>query len=540
MATPITVNLTDAGKAWKEIQNAIRKTLKINDATLQSQAQQDLQMQASAVNDGTVLEMTSSQLNGPVTGYQIPTTAELFGPLRTIMQQPGNFPCGSSNPFAGEAYIAPPASSPPSSPPLDPQFCYVIQRLMYLVLKPVFDKTLKPYHNYDNPMLEDEALGQLEKAIVSNIDNNLNTTDMLTALNNAMVVQNTPSSPPSTLLIQPALSSTLSAQVKAWLQQTSNDTVIDGIAEQYVAALTDDDSTVFPPAAGETFLENLSTLLYSNINTELRKTNGGNSQSSTSSDADSSSKTDLQTTLLIQPNVQAGINDTIMQQLAGVGQQGMLLADVYDLETALGFQQYTTAVINSLPGYLANLNSASTTATQLAQTFNAVALVIDNFAGTWLVAEDIVNQNAQLSAGSQSGSNINIQLQQAYNGTKSPYTVDYLNSISSKQESQGILVNVEDYFTNITVQLAGLNYFGQSALVQQPTQTEVNTLVSSISDQVASDIAAIQQSLKDYATNLKNWVSTNEVVTSNALTLEQMNEVSPSIQSLVKNTTPQV
>lgn len=551
MATPITLNLTDGSKAWKEIQSAIRKTLQINNASLQSQAQQDLQTQATAVSDGTVLEMTSSQLNGPVTGFQIPTVNELFAPLRTIVQQPDYFPCGPSNPFVGTPYVAPPTSSssppsgsPPSSPPLDPQFCYVIQRLMYLALQPEFANTLKPYKNYEDATLEDEALGQLEKAIVADIDNSFTTADMLNALSKAWQVQTNPTSPPTTLMIQPAISVSLYNQVQAWLKDVSNDTEISDTAAVYISTLTGENSTVFPPPTGKTFLENLSNLLYANINTQLRKTvaastNNPQSPTDATNVATSAVISDTQSVINIQPNVQKGIQETIMQQLAGVGQQGMLLADIYDLETALGLQQYSTSLIGSLPTYVANLSTASAQATALAQGFNSAELAIDNFSGAWSTAYDIINQNAQLSSGTGGQNNINIQLQNAYNGTKSPYSKDYLDSVVGSQGSQGILVNVEDYFTNISVQLAGLNFYAQSVLVQQPTQGQVNTLVSSISDQVTTDIAAVQQSLTTYASNLKSWISTEEVVESHGLTLAQMNQVSPDIETIVKNTTPE-
>ncbi len=533
MATPTTVSLTSQKTAWGVIQRAIRNTLSTNSTALQNQAKQDLQTQAAAVTDSAALQLVSDQLNGPVTGYKIPTEFELYVPLRAIMQQSSMYPC-ANDPFNGDKEPYNPLAnltltlqgSPASSPPTDPHFNYVVQRLMYLSLHPEFVNDLSGYTNYSDIYLEDEALADLEKKVVSTIDSYLNAADMKQWLATAWKLQKAgPTSPPTPLLIEPAISKDLHDQVRAWLSLNTTDTLIDTIAGNYITSLTGPHSTVFPPPAGKTFLENLSALLYGNIRGEFSPAlvdadsvsgapNSGKNLTTLQRILKNNSGLHKTTMVNSMSLVQVGIDDTLFQQLAGLGIQGMLLADIYDYEKALDFQQTTTPMLNSFAQYLSFTTAANNDASMTSQALLNAEGLLNVYYGNWEEAKAYIDEGQQ--GGGSGSNNINTQMYQTFNGTGTTQNEAYLNYlIVGAGTTPGQVTVAQDLATNVSVLLAGLNYIAQTSLVEQPTLNNVNQLVSTINTQVLSDVKQLQSAFVSYAADMTSWLSNEQLYEAN-------------------------
>ena len=110
---PITVKISSAANALDEINSAIDKALKAEDSNLNKQFQEELKLQGQLSNLEDQLNLSGMVLNGPMVGLSIPTLAQLYAPLRKILED--QYPC-DANPFIGD--VAPSIKDNPALIPI--------------------------------------------------------------------------------------------------------------------------------------------------------------------------------------------------------------------------------------------------------------------------------------------------------------------------------------------------------------------------------------------------------------------------------------
>lgn len=515
-AKPITVKITSATAAMDEINKAIAKALGREESIVNKQYSKELKLQSKMASEEDKLNLAGAALNGPPVGITIPTTDQLLAPLRDVLQKTEFYPC-DANPFDGatDPSAVDKSTKPSSTSGTTPVgvLNFTIQKLMYGLLVTPFTQLLAGYSNSSDISLEEQVVSYIQQQVTTIIEQQITQANLL---NNAKS-QNLGAD------IQNALDENKTPGVKAKISQIEN---------QYVDILNGFNSPVFPPPGGKDFLTNLENLIMLSINNQVQgslkaattpanttPSTGNTAANNASGSAGSSTvqtpvlnaQTIAQLKALIAKSslIRKGVDNALFNQISLLGIQGTLLADALDTETSTGIKQNLTSMLNFLDDYKKDLNDANTTALAEAQAVLASKSAVETFIETWDVTQDALNANEEtLQSGTVTYTSLNNQLNGNSNNNRAYLAALIYNNVTGGGPQ--VLDNAESLSTQITGEMAGLQFLSNATLNKQTGLNQVNSLDTMINQQFQADITNLQTALEKYSSALSAYLKTSQ------------------------------
>ncbi|MCB9233132.1 MAG: hypothetical protein H6581_15855 [Bacteroidia bacterium] len=207
-------------------------------------------------------------------------------------------------------------------------------------------------------------------------------------------------------------------------------------------------------------------------------------------------------------SAQQGIASVLMNNLVNLGSQGSLLTDTYDTELTSSLKSHITHLFNRLDDIKEEVTDGMNLALGTSQSILASLSAVTNFVTEWESVEVALKSNQNMSVGDNKGLS-STALSAIMNGSdKKTPNGDYLLAlIDHPTDGIGILEETENLNTIIAGQMGGLNYVATALLNKQGGISKADELAKMVGDQFTRSLKKLESDLNSYTEILNNYLT---------------------------------